>query len=637
MSSHAFTKKILGNMVALISVAVPLLVPTVVSAQTDKPKPAPSAPARTAPAPTRPSRQAPAQQSPPRQVQQPPAQQAPPRQAQQPPAQQAPPRQWQQYPGQRPPVDNPQAPNAGRPERRGITGQPSQSPNTNGQERRGITGQPSQSPNTSGQERRGITGQPSQTPNVGGQERRGITGQPSQAPNTGGWQRFGSTGQPSQTPNMGGQERRGITGGGRSGGGFVYHTPSGVQTTRQPDGTQVHVDPRTRTMVHTDPAGRITTLERPGLRASGFREDGRAAHIEAARPDGSTLVVNRGFRGDRRVEVVHPGGVRVVAVGRQAFVERQVRTGYVSRTYVVGGRTEVRVYRNYTYNSVRYVTYVPRVYYQPAFYGWAARPWGPRVAYSWGWEPAAPWFYGGYFAPEPTYSTPALWLTDFLLAENLRLAYDNQQQRYQDQQSPPQMAQGNDVVLTTEIKMQIAEEVTQQLAAEQAATTQTTAAPQAGNGADVPPPALRQRVFVVSTSLDVTGTNGGQPCALSAGDIIERLPEQPITSDGKVAINVMSSKPGDCPANFGTQLNLATLQDMQNQFREQLASGMESLASNQGKRLPAGPPAGSRLNPDGQAPPNPTNDLQSRDLVAKLNLEADQTEAEIRKTAGGGQ
>src|ERR1039457_4334816 len=330
------------------------LLPVLVSAQNtddkNKKKPAPApAPAQQ---PARPAQQAPAQPPPSRQVQQAPAQQPPPRQMQQqPPAQQTPSRQVQPAP---------------------FGGQNPQTPNTGGQQPRGIAGQNPQTPNTGGQQPRGITGQNPQTPNTGGQQPRGIAGQNP------------------QTPNTGGMERRAAP---------LCRPPAGVQTSKQPNGSQIHVDPRTHTTVHTDPGGHITTLERPGLTARGFRPDGGAAHIEHSGPDGSKMVVDRGLHGERRVEVVRPGGVRVVAVGRQSFVERPMaRTGFVSRTYVVGGRTEVRVYRSYRYRSVSYVTYVPRLYYQPAFYGWAARPWGPTVAYSWGWAPATPWFYGGYFA-----------------------------------------------------------------------------------------------------------------------------------------------------------------------------------------------------------------------------------------------
>jgi hypothetical protein len=228
-----------------------------------------------------------------------------------------------------------------------------------------------------------------------------------------------------------------------------------------------------------------------------------------------------------------------------------------------------------------------------------------------------------------------LWLTDFLLAANLRLAYENQQQYYQDQQQepPPEMAQGPGDTLSPEIKQQIAEEVRRQLEAEQAAATQPMAAlsPQAAE-ADAPPPALTQRVFVVSTSLDLTGMDGAQTCALTAGDIIERTPGQPVTSDGRVAVNVMSSKAGDCPADFATQIDIATLQDMQNQFRAQIDSGMQNLSNNQGRGgLPPAPAANPRPSADGQAPPNPANDAQARDLVNNLDREADQTEQNIQQ------
>jgi hypothetical protein len=413
-----------------------------------------------------------------------------------------------------------------------------------------------------------------------------------------------------------------------------------VQTTRHPDGTQTHVDTRTRTTFHTDHQGRVASLEQPGLRASGFRPDGRAAHIEHSRPDGSHMIVQHGMRGDRRVEIVRPDHVRVVTYGRQGFVERPFRQGFVSRTYVVGGRTEVSVYRTHTYGRIQYVTYVPRVYYQPAFYGWAVRPWDRRVAFAWGWTPSTPWFYRGYFAPEPVYATPALWLTDFLLAMNLRQAYDNQQAQYQDAQQPPpyDVSQNSGAPLTPEIKMQIAEEVRRQLleTSAQASTGQyTTSAPPPESADAAPPPALKQRVFVVSTSLDVTALGGGQTCSLTAGDIIERTPGQPVSADGMALVNVMSSKPGDCPPDFATQIDVATLQDMQNQFRQQISNGMESLASNEGRTLPNGPAANSWNSADGQPPIDTAGDAQARDMLTRAGQEADQTIADTQRAISG--
>ena len=657
------------------------LLPALVCAQNnkDKPKDPPAKPAAPPPAakrpaqqpPSRPVQQAPAQQLPARAVQQAPVQQPPVRSVQQVPVQQQPAvRSGQQAPVQQPPVRPAQPPPFNNAERQprpnnggpggGIIGgnRPNNEPvggitggnRPNNAPVGGITGgnRPNNEPVG------GVTGgnRPNNTP--GG----GITGgnRPNNAPGGGitGGNRpnnepvGGITGgnRPNNAPGggiTGGNRPNNAPGGGISGAnrpsGPIYRPPSTVQTTRHPDGTQTHVDTRTRTTVHTDAGGRITTVERPGIKATSFREDGRAAHIEHTREDRSRLVVDRGLRGERRVEVVRPDGVRVVAAGRQTFVERPFRPGYVSRTYVTGGRTEVRVYRSYTYNTVHYVTYVPTVYYQPAFYGWAARPWGPRVVYAWGWEPAAPWFYGGYFAPAPVYDSPALWVTDFLLAANLRAAYDNQQQQHQEQQLQPPAppVQNTGVMLTTEVKMQIAEEVKQQIAimgAEQAANSQPTAAPASvAPQGDIEPPALKQRVFVVATNLDVTSIDDGKACTLTAGDVIERTPRQPITSDGKVTIDVMNSKPGDCQAEFTTQLDLATLQEMQNQFREQIAAGMDSLASNQGKSLPGSPSARTVQAVNGRAP----EDNDAKRLIAEVNQQADQTEAEIRQGTNSGQ
>jgi hypothetical protein len=405
-------------------------------------------------------------------------------------------------------------------------------------------------------------------------------------------------------------------------------------STNYPDGTHTYSDRQSGTKVKTDNGGRVARIETPGVTATNFRSDGHAGHIERVL-NGNRMVVDRGVRGERRVELIRPGGVKVVTAGKQAFVERPLRPGYVTRTYVVDNRTYVRVYRSYAYLGIPYMAYVPAVYYQPAFYGWAVLPWGP-VGYAWGWGPVEPWFFGAYFAPAAVYSTPALWLTDFVLAANLRLAYENQGQ---EPQQPDQGSQDTPMPLTPAVKMQIAEEVRQQLLAEQAAASQPAAA-QSNSMApqdNTAPPAMKERVFVVSASMDVTGIDDGRSCTLTAGDIIERTAGQPITGEGRVLVDVMNSKPGECPAEFATQLDLATLQDMQNQFRVQLTEGMKTLANNQGKSLPSAPVRPVTKPTDGQVPPNEGSNAEARDLVAKLNQEADQTEQEIRKAANGGQ
>ena len=68
---------------------------------------------------------------------------------------------------------------------------------------------------------------------------------------------------------------------------------------------------------------------------------------------------------------------------------------YVERTYVVGGRSYSLVYRDYIFGGRHYYEYAPLRFYQPGFYAWAYNP------------------------------SASLWLTDYLLAENLKLADAN--------------------------------------------------------------------------------------------------------------------------------------------------------------------------------------------------------------------
>jgi hypothetical protein len=62
------------------------------------------------------------------------------------------------------------------------------------------------------------------------------------------------------------------------------------------------------------------------------------------------------------------------------------------------------------------------------------------------------------------------------------------------------------------------------------------------------------------------------------------------------------------------------LQEMHNHFREQLDSGLKTLADNQGKNgLPAAPDTKTKPNPDGQVKP---------DQSVKGELEAQQADAD---------
>jgi hypothetical protein len=141
------------------------------------------------------------------------------------------------------------------------------------------------------------------------------------------------------------------------------------------------------------------------------------------------------------------------------------------------------------------------------------------------------------------------------------------------------------------------------------------------------------KVLVVSTALNLTAGSDGQTCALTPGDIIERTGRN-VPADGQVPVGVLTSKEGDCPVGFATALDVSVLQDMYNDFREQISAGMEKLASNQGQGgLPAGPAADPQQVPEGHAPAF----AGAKGLLAKLVQEADQAEAAISQVFNSGQ
>jgi len=379
--------------------------------------------------------------------------------------------------------------------------------------------------------------------------------------------------------------------------------------------------PHTGEVQKTDAAGRVSYRDPTNGRTVMTNRHGQITRIEGPRSfDGRQMVISRNPHGAREVIMGRPGN-RIVTYGRgRGFVERPLRQGYISRTYVVHGRAYARVYHESVYGRFHYYRYVPSYYYAPAFYGWAVTPWGAPLVYGWAGPMGAPWFtfYGGYFAPYPTYVSANLWLTDYLLAKNLEMAYESQQQGNPDAAPEIPAAQ---TPLSPDTKAMIAEEVRQQLAAEQAAAlVPATAAPQQPTaGAEPLPPSLTQKFFVVSASLDVTAN--GQACSLTPGDIIQRRTST-VAADGTVAVEVVSSKPWDCGADSQTAVDFAALEEMHNQFQERLDEGLKTLADG-GVRGVAAPPSGMRAAADGTATPagDAATQLSAQETSAS-NLEA---------------
>jgi len=396
---------------------------------------------------------------------------------------------------------------------------------------------------------------------------------------------------------------------------------------------------------HTPP-GKTVALKSGG--SASIRPNGKIRSI-----DKNGMHIEHGMHGGRTVVSEH-NGARIVTTGAHGgYVQRPyvVRGGhtYVSRTYVVNGRSYSRVYRSYYYGGHPYYGYYPAYYYNPGFYGWAYNPWAAPVAWGWGWG-GSPWygFYGGYFAPYAVYPSAAFWLTDYLISANLQAAYAAQAEANAaaaggggdaapaDQGGGDQSASASaPVALTPEVKQAIADEVKAQLAAEQAASGQPAAA---GSAPAAPattastgevPAALdpAHTTFVVASDLAVVAD--GQECGLTAGDIITRTSTTP-DGDQKVTAIVTSSKKSDCAGGKSVAVSVDDLQEMHNHFQEQIDDGLKTLASKQGT---GGLPKSPDTSTVGGEVPAPPPDTSAANALQTQQAQADQTEAAVVKEA----
>jgi len=355
-------------------------------------------------------------------------------------------------------------------------------------------------------------------------------------------------------------------------------------------------------------------------------------------------------------------GARVVNTGRHGgYVQRPYRNfgghAYYSRTYFNNGHYYSGVYRGYNWHGHMYFGYHPGFWYHPGFYGWGYHPWGAPVFWGvglWGWG-GAPWygFYGGWFAPYPSYAGPAFWLTDYLIAAELQSAYAARQEAAADAAAsypydcgyPPSTASAT-VGMTPEVKQAIADEVRAQLAAQQAQAEQNgdsggQAAAPASSATPTPstdevPPALdpARRTFVVDSDLSVVAN--GQECGLTAGDVLTRLTDTP-DADNTVNASVAASKKSDCAAGQTVAVKVDDLQEMQNHFAEQLNNGLGELAKKQGTDgMPKAPDTGTVAS---DVPP-PAPDTTAEKTLQDQQQAADQAEADAKQqaaAASGGQ
>lgn len=375
----------------------------------------------------------------------------------------------------------------------------------------------------------------------------------------------------------------------------------------------------------------------------GFRADGRVSSVHT-----SALDMRRAANGNRIIVSQRADESVLVGTGRSSgYLERRAVSGnraFIQRSYVSNQVVSVRTFTTYSYNGLMLEHYVPGFYYAPAFYGWAYYEWSNPTAYAWNWT-GDPWYraYGTYFSPYPVYPTGAAWLTDYYLSRTMAKGFEDSQSPGDEGQETSEMsfnaapaeegvayAQA-DTPITPELKAAIAHEVQQQLAYSTAAASGT--APD--NIEELPSAMKSGHVFVVAGALDVT-TADQQQCALSAGDILQ-LDAAPTDGSLMAALRVASSKRADCPAGAQVNLSLPDLQDMQNNLRAQLDSGLQELRKRQGTGgLPTAPASAVGPPPRpvmADAPPAIDADIAA--LLEAQQKEAKRTESAIVQTAFG--
>ena len=394
---------------------------------------------------------------------------------------------------------------------------------------------------------------------------------------------------------------------------------------------------------HTPAGVRETTLRGGGT--ASIRRDGSVRSINR-----NGMQIQRGFHGGRTV-VSTRNGARVVTVGRGGYVQRAyvVRGGrsYYSRTYYYHGAYRVGVYRGYYYGGRPYYGYYPAYYYGPAYYGWAYNPWPAPVYYGWGWG-GAPWYgyYGPYYAPYPVYPSAAFWITDYMIAASLQAAYEANAAANANllpltpdgtlvASLMPLAAEPAKAALSKEVKDQLAEEVKLTIAAEQAEASKPKSASSGGGQpatSTEAPPALdpKFKLFVVSSDMSLVAD--GEECPLSQGDIISRTTETP-DGDGNVNVKVVASTKTDCAIGKEGPVSTDDLQEMYNQFRDQLKDGMGELAKKNGTGgLPKSPDTATT---DGDVPAPPPDKSVEKSLTDQQTA-ADQAETEAKQEAGSG-
>ncbi len=366
------------------------------------------------------------------------------------------------------------------------------------------------------------------------------------------------------------------------------------------------------------------------------RANGRPADVHVANRG---MDIHHGLDGRRRVSVERADHSRIVADRRgYGYVQHPYMYRgheFAHRTYYRDGRAYDRFYRRYPYHGVFVEAYAPAVYYRPAFYGWVYNPWAAPVAYSWGFA-AAPWYgyYGVYFTPYPVYASASLWLTDYMISQELAAAYQDQAAA----QAQAAAAAAPPAPLTPDVKAEIAAEVQRQVALEnqeaQLAAQNNEPDPASSSIARMLTDGV-QHVFLAGATIDVVDAAGAE-CAVGQGDALQLAGPPPAPDATAANLVMLSSKGGvECAKGDTVSVNFTDLQDMQNNMRETISAGMGQLQANQSKGgLPALPASAQAAPVKADfATSAPPPDTDAANQINQQAAGADQAEQEALNQA----
>ena len=401
--------------------------------------------------------------------------------------------------------------------------------------------------------------------------------------------------------------------------------------------------------------------------------------MPVSRATGSTRIQHQLSSGHRVLEIAQatPGsGIQhAVRYGYgtavTGVVEHPIRSGYLSRTYVQGGHVlYARVYRQNTFqrfgHAFSYESLVPAVAFGTAYYAWAARPWPTPVRYRWRWE-VEPWHaaFGGDFTPYPNYTSLDEWLTDYVIAQSLRNAYESWQAEnapesrpvaaeaapaagdrpYWESSDPGQRPYWQS---PDDARQPYREESSGKDTRAQPNSSKTRdSLPNSSAGSQIRPPAedsppplsrdikarinaqIKQQLverqtrattsdiealpdslkpghtlFRVNTRLDVPSDSSSRYCSLKANDYIERTGE--MDENGMVPVKVKLGGISDCGIGLTTSVSVNDLEAMESEQQQALTDALLAASKDMdGRGLPQAPATTPVLLAAGQTRPAP--------------------------------